>query len=91
MASAFKCDRCGCLYSERDKSIKFRTDSNTYISNLWIGNTESWDSGPKDLCPDCARDFLVWWEHPDLSVTQQLDQITLENIRKLKKTNVVDT
>lgn len=90
MASAFKCDRCGSLYDKFDYDIKFTESKGTYISNLCAGN-KNWNSGPKDLCPDCARDFLVWWEHPDLSVTQQLDQITLENIHKLKKSNVVDT
>lgn len=78
MASAFRCDRCGCLYPSADRSIKFLKGSNTYISNLWIGNTECWDSGPKDICPDCARDFLVWWEHSNISAQYQLDKITSE-------------
>ena len=78
MANAFKCDRCGCLYPNTDKSIKFRTGSNTYISNLWIGNKENWDSGPKDICPNCARDFLVWWEHSNISAQYQLDKIISE-------------
>ena len=78
MASAFKCDRCGRLYPAADKSIKFRTGSNTYISALWIGNTDCWDSGPKDICPDCAKDFLVWWEHSNISAQHQLDKIISE-------------
>ena len=77
MASAFKCDRCGCLYPGPDKSIKFRAGSNTYISKLWIGN-ENWDSGSQDICPDCARDFLCWWENSDISALAQLDKVTLE-------------
>lgn len=83
MASAFKCDRCGSYYSEVNTSTRIGKGSDTYISNLWIGNS-NWDTGPKDICPDCARDFLVWWEHSNISATYQLDQITLESIRKLK-------
>ena len=75
MASAFKCDRCGSFYSSADRSIKFRTGSNTYISNLWFGNTDGWDSGPKDICSDCARDFLVWWEHSNISAQYELQRI----------------
>ena len=82
MAAAYKCDRCGRLYQNADKSIKFRTGSNTYISNLWIGNTASWDSGPQDICPDCARDFLVWWEHSNISAQYMLSKIESEMQQK---------
>lgn len=93
MASAFKCDRCGCLYPGADKSIKFRTGSNTYISTLWIGNTDSWDSGPKDICPDCARDFLCWWEHSNISAQYELRRIRddLRANAEFAASNVVKT
>lgn len=83
MASAFKCDRCGKLYSEPDTNTKIGKGSNTYISNLWIGNG-NWDTGAKDICPNCARDFKIWWEHSNLSASYQLEQIEREMVLKIK-------
>lgn len=77
MASAFMCDRCGRYYSEIDTSTRIGKGSETYISNLSIGN-RNWDTGAKDICPDCARDFLVWWQHSNISAQYQLAKITSE-------------
>ena len=74
MASAFKCDRCGKLYSQPDTSTKIGKGSNTYISNLWISNV-NWSTSAKDICPDCARDFLVWWQHSNISAQYELQKI----------------
>lgn len=77
MASAFKCDRCGELYDKIDHDIKFTEKEGTYISNLCAGNRD-WNSGPKDLCPNCARDFKIWWEHSNISAQYQLAKIASE-------------
>lgn len=92
MASAFKCDRCGKLYSEPDTNTKIRKGSNTYISNLWIGNG-NWDTGAKDICPDCARDFLVWWQHSNISAQYELQRIKddLRANAEFAASNVVKT
>lgn len=63
MASAYKCDRCGVLYSEPSEEFKLIDKrTNTYISKIWLGNS-NWDSGGKDLCPKCAEQLYSWWKN----------------------------
>lgn len=83
MAKAFKCDRCGELYSDPDASIKIK-DGGNFLSCICYGN-RTWLSDTKDLCPNCARDFKIWWEHSNLSASAQLKQIEKEMIRKMKE------
>ena len=73
MARAYECDRCGRLYSTPDYSIRI-TGCGNYISSICYGNN-SWLSDKKDLCPDCIRDFVVWWEHSNISAQYMLNKI----------------
>lgn len=81
MATAYKCDRCGRLYSGPDSSVRIIGGGN-YISSIRYGNN-NWSSNSKDLCPDCARDFAVWWEHSNISACYMLDKMTAEMARKM--------
>lgn len=80
MASAYKCDRCGRLYSDPDTSVHIIGGGN-YISAIAYGN-KNWSSNSKDLCPDCARDFAVWWEHSNISAQYMLSKIESEMQQK---------
>ena len=80
MASAYKCDRCGKLYSGPDRSVQI-TDGGNYISSIRYGNG-NWACNSKDLCPDCARDFAIWWVHPNISIQCMLNEIESETQQK---------
>lgn len=76
MAKAYKCDRCGELYSQPDPTIIIPRKG-IMLSVICYG-TQNWLSDTQDLCPNCARDFLVWWEHSNISAQYQLDKIISE-------------
>lgn len=80
MAYAYKCDRCGELYPNPDSSVQMVNGGN-YISSICYGN-RNWNCNSKDLCPDCARDFVVWWEHSNISASYMLDKMAAETARK---------
>lgn len=50
MAAAYKCDRCGCYYSDNDTGTYF------------VSRT---DETPLDLCPTCQKMLDNWVEHVD--------------------------
>lgn len=86
MAKAYKCDRCGELYSEPPENVKI--DSAGPITSVYFGDLGNWTSSKKDLCPRCAVDFKTWFEHSNLSASYQLEQIEQEMIRKTKENDI---
>jgi len=52
MAKAFKCDRCGALYDEKQ-----RTNSELYVGKI----DPLYSFKTKDLCPTCQSLFEAWW------------------------------
>lgn len=73
MAKAYKCDRCGELYSEPPENVKI--DSAGPVTSVYFGDLGNWTSSKKDLCPRCAVDFKIWFEHSNISAQYELQRI----------------
>ena len=66
---AWKCDRCGKLYStfaERGKEDVFKLKG---VSVIRIGcdNPDVYESQRIDVCEDCAKSFILWFKEPALA------------------------
>lgn len=59
---AYKCNRCGKLYETEWKPEKIRFDSNNSIPLMKItfAKPGGWSETP-DLCNQCMRSFITWW------------------------------
>ena len=78
MAHAFKCDRCGKLYEfDIERKMIKGPDGFAGITHLIFRNS-ALNSNSMDLCGDCAKDFVVWWEHSNVSAAHELDRICSE-------------
>lgn len=65
MASAFKCDRCGSLYSERSIKPCLNGKNGPTVQVIEVGTP---NYGKKfDLCESCAQDLVIWLEHFNIS------------------------
>lgn len=55
MAVAYKCDRCGCYYSDND------------TGRLYLGRPSDVHPGTEniDLCPTCQKMLDNWFKHVD--------------------------
>ena len=80
MARAFKCDRCGELYSNPLTDISIIALNAVYpsVTCIYYGRSGNWTSDRQDLCPKCMQDLKVWWEHSNISAQHQLDKIISE-------------
>ncbi len=66
---AWKCDRCGKLYAqiaERGKSSQTRLHDVPIVRIDWV-NPDVHEMRYADLCEDCARDFVLWYNEPALA------------------------
>lgn len=78
MAKALKCDRCGCLYEsytpERPKIAKgdvnkfFDSHPAAYLMTkvqILLHHSEIVACVPFDLCPECRKSFIEWFNSPE--------------------------
>lgn len=72
---AWKCDRCGKLYLADGSDPTYPNLEDIEIHNIAFG-TESYSLSDayrrKDICKDCAKDFVLWYKTPALaSITNE--------------------
>ena len=67
---AWKCDRCGKLYLAVGGDPNYPNLEGVEIHNIAFG-TESYTLSDsyrrKDICEDCAKDFVLWYKTPALA------------------------
>ena len=64
MANAYKCDRCGLLFSKRPSEICL-TKSAISIQQICYEDQNN-RSPAFDLCEDCAISFVSWWNRANI-------------------------
>ncbi|MBO7450230.1 MAG: hypothetical protein J6U54_07640 [Clostridiales bacterium] len=61
MSIAYKCDRCGKLYSEKPQNYNYKPMILTCSTN---GNRHDHSA---DLCNECFDSFMEWWDKPTIN------------------------
>lgn len=54
MASALKCDRCGCFYTFDDKSLRPSMNKRYKVGGICFMSTDGDCHSEMDLCLDCT-------------------------------------
>lgn len=67
----YHCDRCKRIFELRESQYVmtetmeigwFKYTNGSGSKNSSQGRR--WENLDHDLCPDCTKDFLVWWKNP---------------------------
>ena len=60
MSAAYQCDRCGKYYSAFDHPKL----NDIPVERIAYGQRDSYAgrSTSMDLCEECAKEFVTWWE-----------------------------
>lgn len=59
MANARKCDRCGELYENYDRSTAKGKGNSIMVTNV-DSDRSYWPKPLLDLCPECMDEFEAW-------------------------------
>ena len=59
---AYKCDRCGRLYTAtwKPEKIKFDDNNSILLTRISFLKNDVWNETP-DLCNNCMKSFITWW------------------------------